>query len=100
MPLLAAAFFVRGAGVTGCNVHVAAIRQTLIPEQLRGRTNASYLLAVAGVIPLGALLGGWLGTTIGLRPTLAVGTLGLLTTAMFLIFSPVRTIARLADIGS
>jgi MFS family permease len=99
MPLLATAFFVRGAGVTGCNVHVAAIRQTLIPEQLRGRTNASYLLAVAGVIPLGALLGGWLGTAIGLRPTLAVGTLGLLSTAMFLIFSPVRTVTRLTDIG-
>jgi len=99
MPLLATAFFVRGAGVTGCNVHVAAIRQTLIPEQLRGRTNASYLLAVAGVIPLGALLGGWLGTAVGLRPTLAIGTVGLLSTAMFLIFSTVRTVTRLTDIG-
>jgi MFS family permease len=67
VPLLAAAFFARGTGVTGCNVHVNAIRQTIVPGQVLGRTNAAYRLLVYGVMPIGALLGGWLGATLGLQ---------------------------------
>ncbi len=99
-PLLAAAFFVRGIGVTGCNVHVNAIRQTITPDRLLGRTNAAYRLLVYGAVPVGALLGGWLGSTFGLRTTLAVGTTGLLSTALFLIFSPVRHVRELSDRAS
>jgi len=99
-PLLAAAFFVRGIGVTGCNVHVNAIRQTIAPDRLLGRTNAAYRLLVYGAVPVGALLGGWLGSTFGLRTTLAVGTTGLLSTALFLIFSPVRHVRELSDCAS
>ncbi len=99
-PLLAAAFFVRGIGVTGCNVHVNAIRQTITPDRLLGRTNAAYRLLVYGAVPVGALLGGWLGSTFGLRTTLAVGTTGLLSTALFLIFSPVRHVRELSDCAS
>ena len=99
-PLLAAAFFVRGIGVTGCNVHVNAIRQTITPDRLRGRTNAAYRLLVTGIVPVGALVGGWLGSTFGLRTTLAVGTVGLLSTALFLIMSPVRRVRDLSDCTS
>lgn len=96
--LLGAAFFVRGIGITGCNVHTMAIRQTITPDRLRGRTNAAYLLLVYGVVPVGALAGGWLGDTAGLRTTLLIGTLGLLSTALFLIFSPVRRVHRLVNL--
>jgi MFS family permease len=92
--VLAAAFFVRGIGITGCNVHVYAIRQVLTPDHLRGRTLAAYQLLVAGVIPLGALVGGFLGGHLGLRPTLLLATLGLLSTSFWLIASPVRRLER------
>jgi MFS family permease len=96
-PLLGAAFFVRGIGVTGCNVHVNAIRQTITPDRMRGRTNAAYRLLASGVVPLGALLGGLLGTTLGVRTTLAIATVCLLGTSMFLVFSPVRRVRTLTD---
>ena len=96
-PLLGLAFFLRGIGVTGCNVHVNAIRQTITPGRLLGRTNAAYRLLVSGVVPLGSLLGGFLGATLGLRSTLAVGTVCLLSTSLFLIFSPVRRVRELTD---
>jgi MFS family permease len=96
-PLLGLAFFFRGIGVTGCNVHVNAIRQTITPERMLGRTNAAYRLLVSGVVPLGSLLGGFLGSTLGVHGTLAVGTVCLLSTSAFLVFSPVRRVRDLTD---
>jgi predicted MFS family arabinose efflux permease len=43
-------------------------------------------------IALGSLIGGLLAEQIGLRPTLLVGTLGGLTSFLWLFFSPVRTL--------
>jgi hypothetical protein len=45
---------------------------------------------IGGVAPLGALLGGWLGEVIGMRPTLGIAIGGLLLSTLWLIFSPLR----------
>ncbi|HEY0602652.1 MAG TPA: MFS transporter [Herpetosiphonaceae bacterium] len=87
--LLTLSFFLRGFGTTGCNVQIISIRQLVTPDRLRGRMNASYRLLVTGTIPIGALLGGFLGEWIGLQLTLLVGALGLLSTWLWLWFSPV-----------
>jgi MFS family permease len=87
--LLLCAFFVQGVGITGCNVHVTSMRQALIPDALRGCANASYRLLVSGMLPIGALLSGFLGTWIGLRWILLIAALGLLSTWLWIIFSPI-----------
>lgn len=92
--LLLCAFFLQGIGITGCNVHVDSIRQTLIPDRLQGRANASYRLLVSGALPVGALLGGFLGAWIGLQLTLLVGAAGLLSTWLWIVFSPVPRLRR------
>jgi MFS family permease len=94
MVLLLCAFFLQGIGITGCNVHVDSIRQTLIPDRLQGRANASYRLLVSGVLPVGALLGGFLGALVGLQLTLLVGAVGLLSTWLWILFSPVPRLRR------
>lgn len=85
-----AAFFIRGVGMTACNVHVNALRQIITPDEMRGRINASYRLLTYGVVPLGALLGGFLGARIGLYNTLIVCTVGLACSWLWLLFSPVK----------
>jgi MFS family permease len=87
--VLMSSFFVQGFGITACNVHIISLRQVITPEHLRGRMNASYRLIVSGMLPIGALLGGFLGEWIGLRYTLLVGSLGLLSTWLWIWFSPV-----------
>jgi MFS family permease len=95
---LAGAFFIQGVGITGCNVHTNGIRQTITPHRLMGRANASYRVLVSGAAPLGGLLGGALGASIGLHATLLLGAIGLLTPAAWLVFSPVRGLRALAEI--
>jgi MFS family permease len=88
--ILLLAFFLQGIGITGCNVHVDSIRQALLPSHLQGRANAGYRLIVSGVVPLGALFGGWLGGQFGVQTTLFVGAVGLLSTWLWIVLSPVR----------
>jgi predicted MFS family arabinose efflux permease len=45
---------------------------------------------VWGAIPIGAVLGGWLGDAIGLWPTLAVMALGQFLAPLWVLLSPVR----------
>jgi len=93
--LLAAVLFLRGVGVTACNVHVVSLRQAITPDRLRGRMNASYRMLTYGTIPIGALLGGQLGQHIGLRPTLLIGALGLATGWLWIAASPIPSLRRL-----
>ena len=63
-------------GVAAGNVIKGTFRQTYTPHHLLGRVTVSMQLLNFGTIPLGALLGGALGATLGLRPTMWVMTAG------------------------
>jgi len=52
---------------TSCN----STLQLEAPENLRGRVMGMYTLLMAGTTPIGALLTGFLSSTIGIRPTIA-----------------------------
>jgi MFS family permease len=83
------ALFLRGGGNTACNVYVNSVRQAIVPDELRGRTNAVYRLVVSGVVALGALLGGVLSERIGVPFTLLVGAIGVSCSWLCLFWSPV-----------
>jgi predicted MFS family arabinose efflux permease len=50
-----------------------------------------------GVTPFGALAGGLLGSTIGLRPTLLIAALGVLLAFAWVAASPVRPLATVPE---
>lgn len=96
--LVGAAFFVGGLGVTASVVHVVSLRQTVTPGHLLGRMNGSYRFITWGVIPIGALLGGFLGEVIGLRAALVVGAAGMSLAWLWVLFSPVPRLRKLSDL--
>jgi hypothetical protein len=51
--------------------------------------NATMRFLVWGVFPVGGLLGGILGEAVGLRTTILISGIGLLGSAVWVIFSPV-----------
>jgi MFS family permease len=56
------------------NVVTVSLRQAIVPDALLGRVNSAYRLVGWGTMPIGALLGGVLARTFGLRaPFLVAG---------------------------
>jgi MFS family permease len=72
------------------NTASLSYRQSVCPPEMRGRMNASIRWLIFGVSPVGALLGGGLGTWFGLRPALWVGASVMALTGLWLVASPLR----------
>ncbi|MFD5418804.1 MFS transporter [Streptomyces sp. NPDC127069] len=73
------------------NIAATSYLQHITPAPLLGRVNAAFMWVCLGVIPLGALLGGALGSQLGLRTTLWICVLGTWSASLFVLFSPLRT---------
>jgi len=68
-----------------------SLRQSIIPNHLLGRVNASAQFLTEGIWPLGAILAGLLSEAIGMRFTLLLGAgMGFLLSSAWLLFSPLR----------
>ncbi len=79
------------------NVTQVSLRQTITPERIQGRMNAVMRFLVWGTIPLGNLLGGALGTWVGLKETLIIGGIGSCLPFLAVLFSPVRAIRDMPE---
>ena len=86
--LVAVGGAVVGAGAVCGNVIKDSWRQAYCPRPLLGRVLVSMQVCNYGAIPIGALLAGVLGSSIGLRPTLWVLTAGLALAAFTLFLWP------------
>jgi MFS family permease len=86
--MLFAAEFVTGFGVMVLDISIGAIFAAVIPDTLRSRVTGAFQAVNYGTRPLGALLGGLLGTVIGLRPALWVAAIGGVVGALLLFGSP------------
>lgn len=69
-------------------VHAVSARQTELPLAVLGRGNAVFAATAGALLPIGALVAGFLGTQLGVRPTMWLAVcLGLLVP---LLLWPVR----------
>jgi predicted MFS family arabinose efflux permease len=74
-------------------------RQAACPPHLIGRLSATSRTLTWGVIPLGALTGGALGSALGVREALwSILTIPLLTWAIIML-GPLRRVDRLEELG-
>jgi MFS family permease len=78
-------------GVIVYNVSQVSYRQTLCPDHLLGRMNASVRFLVWGTVPLGGLVGGLLGGWIGVHTTLWIAMAGQVAAVLWVVLSPLRT---------
>jgi hypothetical protein len=97
-------FFVIGIVVGGGGQLIYAItqlsyRQAVVPPAILARVNATMRFLVMGALPAGGLLGGGLGTLIGIRPTLLVIASGLTVAPIFVVLSPLRRVREVAELS-
>lgn len=88
LPMVAAGLFVSSVSATLYNIAQVSYRQSVTPVRLLGRMNASIRWIIWGTLPLGALIGGWLGEAAGLRAAMAVGATGSWLAVLWIVASP------------
>ncbi|WP_020525484.1 MFS transporter [Catelliglobosispora koreensis] len=83
--------FMVGAGVVVNNIIRSSFRQSYVPREMLGRVTVSMMFLNFGTIPLGGLIGGFLGEAVGVRPTLWIMTTAVAMAPLVLLLGPMRT---------
>jgi len=82
-------FFASAVSGALYNINQVSLRQALTPPEMAGRMNATMRWFVWGTLPIGSLIGGFLGAGLGLRETLLIGGIGGTFAFVPLLFGPV-----------
>ena len=99
-PFLAASVLLAGFGAVVYNITQLSLRQAITPERLQGRMNSVMRFLVWGVIPLGTLLGGALGSWIGLRTAMWIGAGGATLAFLPVALTSVRSVREAPEPAS
>ena len=95
--MLATAEFLSSVGVMVLDVNGNSMNLMRTPHRLRSRMVGSSRFVNYGMRPIGALLGGALGTAVGLQTTIWIGVLGALLGVVWLVFSPIPRLRVVAE---
>ncbi|MEU3397456.1 MFS transporter [Streptomyces filamentosus] len=97
MGVLFVAEFLSCVGVMIVDVAAGSFQMALIPDGVRARVMGAFRTLNHGFRPVGALVGGLLGASIGTRPTLWIATVGAAFAALWLLPSPLPRMRELPD---
>ncbi|MER6031855.1 MFS transporter [Streptomyces sp. NPDC001851] len=92
---IGAALFLQLACAAAAGTTQRSIRQVVTAEGMQARMQAVSTWLTSGARPVAALVAGGLGTRIGVRPTLIVGTCLLLVPLVVLYRSPLRGLPQM-----
>jgi Na+/melibiose symporter-like transporter len=101
--VLGAAEAVAGFGVMLMDINLNSVQAVVMADEMRSRVAGVFGTVNYGARPLGAVVGGLLGTGIGLRPTLLIAAAGGMLGSVWLLRSPlpgVRTMESLTPAPS
>lgn len=79
------------------NINQVSLRQAITPASMQGRMNATMRFVVWGTIPIGSLIGGFLGGVIGLEATVWIGVIGGMFAFLPLLFSPIMKVMKMPE---
>jgi MFS family permease len=94
---IAASIFINSLGGAVYNINQVSLRQAITPGSMQGRMNATMRFIVWGTIPIGGIVGGFLGGTIGLQATIWVAAIGGVFVFLPVLLSPVRSIGEMPE---
>jgi MFS family permease len=77
------------------NINQVSYRQAICPPRMQGRMNATVRFLVWGTMPIGSLIGGFLGTFIGVPQTIWIAAILSFIPAIFPLLSPVRNLREM-----
>jgi MFS family permease len=87
------------AGVMFLDINLNALQTTVTADHMRSRMVGVFGTINYGIRPLGAVVGGFLGSAVGLRPTLLIAAVGGAMCCLWLLWSPIPRVRALSDLG-
>lgn len=85
-------------GMVIWNIGHVSLRQAITPHTLMGRVTSIQIVIVRGVVPVGAMIGGYLGEQMGLRGALYVFAGGMAAGVVWLLLLGVWRIQELPEL--
>jgi MFS family permease len=95
--LMFASELIGGFGVMILDINAGGIIPARTPHRIRSRVVGGWRFVNMGIRPIGAVVGGALGATIGVRETLFVASIGGLCGALWLIGSPLLRLREMPE---
>jgi MFS family permease len=96
--LLGASEFLSGIGLMLLDIMAGSLGAALIPPPLRSRVSGAFMVVNYGVRPVGTAIAGVLGSTIGVRTTLWIATVGAVAGVLWLFPSPIPKLRDLPEL--
>lgn len=90
IPLLFASMFVGSFVNPVYNINQVSLRQAITPDRVQGRMNATVRTIIWGTNPIGAFIGGIIGSTYGILPALYAGIAVSLCAGFWILLGPIR----------
>jgi MFS family permease len=96
--ILTSAEAIAGVAMMLMDVNLNSVIFAVTRDHVRSRVSGVFGTINYGARPLGAVLGGVMGGTIGLRPTLLIAAVGGMTACLWLLPSPIPSLRSLDDL--
>ena len=90
VPLLFASMFLGSFVNPVYNINQVSLRQAITPDRVQGRMNATVRTIIWGTNPIGAFIGGIIGSAYGIIPALYVGIAVSLFAGFWILLGPIR----------
>lgn len=90
MPLLIAVQVINGIGLSVYSVNHISLRQQVVKPEFLGRITAGRRFLTFSIAPIGAVLGGWIGSVFGLTQAMLGAAVALFAGTLVMWISPVR----------
>jgi MFS family permease len=98
--LFGAAWAVSAFGVMVMDINLNSVQAAVMADRMRSRVAGVFGTVNYGARPVGAVVGGVLGSAIGLRPTLLVAAVGGMLGCLWLLPSPIPGIRDMESLDS
>jgi MFS family permease len=82
------------------NINQVSLRQAITPDRVQGRMNATVRTIIWGTIPIGAFIGGLIGSAYGLLPAMYVGIGVSLLSGAWILAGPIRLRVQPEPVGN
>ncbi|MEU4155432.1 MFS transporter [Actinoplanes sp. NPDC026670] len=96
---IAVAEAVSGASVMLFDINLNSVQTAVIADHMRSRVSGVFGTINYGARPVGAMIGGLLGSGLGLRPTLLIAAAGGMLSCLWLFRSPIPRLRALSSLS-